>query len=134
MSAFAYPRDLAGGAVGIGNEPVDQRGFSYAGVSDECGDVAVNNIVHVRDRVVSAAGDHGDVEVGELCGEGIGAGQVCFGEADNGVESADERRNQGAFHESRARWRVGDGGDDEELVGVGNHDALVGVGVVGGAS
>jgi len=28
----------------------------------------------------------------------------------------------------------GNGGDDEELVGVGNHDALVGVGVIGGAS
>ena len=46
---------------------------------------------------------------------------------------AHKRSNEGALDKPGARRRIGHGGDDEHLVRIRHHDALIRVGVIGRA-
>ena len=76
----------------------------------------------------------GDIQVGELRSEFRGVGEIRFGQAQNRCDIADESRDQGALDKTRARWGIGNGGDDQHLICIGDDDALVGVGVIGGTT
>ena len=58
---------------------------------------------------------------------------IGFGQAQDGVDIAHKRSDEGALDKPRARRRIGHGGDDEHLVRIRHHDALIRVGVIGRA-
>ena len=74
--------------------------------------------------------DDADVEILEFVRKGRGIGEVALGEAQDGGDAAGESGHEGALHESRAGRRIRDGRDDEQLIGIGDDDAFVGVVVV----
>ena len=88
---------------------------------------------HDVERVVAARGGDGEVQVGELRGEGLRRGEVGLGQAQDGLESTGVGRDQRAFDQAGARRRVGKRDDDQQLIGVGDHHAFGRVGVIGGA-
>ncbi len=71
---------------------------------------------------------------GVLLEEGCRVGEVGLGEHQEGLHPGVVGGDQAPVDQPGARLGVGQGGDDDELVGVGHEDALDRVGVVGGAA
>ena len=88
----------------------------------------------VGGAVVPRRDEVGHREGGVLVEEGAGVGEVGLGEHEEGFHAGVVGGDQAAVDEPRSRLRVGQGGDDDELVGVGHEDPLDRVGVVGGAA
>ena len=100
---------------------------------DQGGQLALQQFLRGFDGIVPPGDQNRQVEVGERRPKGLGVGQVPFGQAQYRGEAADIGCGQGSFDES-GTWRwVGEGGDDQQLLGVGHHDALVRIGVIGRA-
>ena len=85
-------------------------------------------------RVVAPGGDDGQVQLGEQLGERLRRGQIRLGQTQDGHQTAGVGGDQRALDQTGARRRVGQRGDDQQLVGVGDDDPLGGVVVVGGAA
>ena len=66
-------------------------------------------------------------------GERLRRGQIGFGQAQDGFEPAGIRGDQCALDQAGARRGVGERDDHQQLIGVGDDDALGGIGVIGGA-
>ena len=88
---------------------------------------------HRLQRVVTARGDHGQVEVGELLGERGGGSEVGFGQAQDRNQPAGIGGDERPIDQPGARRRVGKRHHDQQLVGVGHDHPLGGIGVICGA-
>ena len=126
--------------LGVGDQPVDQRRLADPGVTDEHGDPAGQVLADLVDpddvgRVVRVpAGHHvGDGQGGVGGEERVRFDEVGLGEDQQGVEAGVVGGDEAAVDQPRAGLGVGQRGDDDELVGVGDDDPLHGVGVVGAA-
>ena len=134
VAALADPGDVPGFPVGVRNQPVDHRGLTHAGVTDQGRDLAGDDLGEICQLVAGAGVVHGHVQVPEFGGEGLRVFQVGLRQAQHGLQATDEGSDQGALDEPGPRWRVGDGGDDQQVLRIRDDDALVGVGVVRGAA
>ena len=134
MPALADPGHHAGGPLCLRHKTIDQSGFAYPGMADERGEPAGEDGGDLVERVVAAAEHDRQVEIGEGSGEFGGIGEIGLRQAQDRCQAADVGGGQRAFHESGARWWIGQCGDDQQLVGIGHHDAFIRVGVVGGAA
>ena len=83
--------------------------------------------------MLGGTGDDLQVEAGEVREEGARVGEVDLRDDEQRRDARVEGRDEVPVDEPRSRLRVGGGDDDEQLVGVGDDDALDGVGVVGTA-
>ncbi len=131
--------DHADGAQGVRDEGVDDRRLADAGVPDEHADPPGERVTHrvePDDRAARATrGDdvaHRERRV--LLEERCGVGDVGLGQQEQGLHAGVEGGDEAAVDEAGAGFGVGQGGDDDELVGVGHEHPLDGVGVVGGAA
>ena len=130
--------DVAGGPVRAGDQGVDKGGLPDPGVADEDGDPVGEPGPQLGEpgRRVGLDGedDIRDVERGVLREEVGGVDEVGLGEDEQrghpGIEGGDEA----AVDEPRAWLGVGQGGDDGELVGIGDDGPLDAVGVLGAAA
>ena len=105
------------------------------GVPDEDGLVADElGRDDVERDVVAAAREDREVEAGEVREELGRVGQVGLRDAEHRADAGVVGGDEVAVDEADARLGVGRGHDDEHLVGVGDDDALDGVGVVGAAA
>ena len=89
--------------------------------------------LHRVQRIVAAGGDDGEVQIGELRGERLRRRQVGLGQAQDRRQPAGVGGDQRPLDEAGARRRVGQRHHDQQLVGVGDHHPLGGIGVIGGA-
>ena len=124
-------------AVGVRHEGVDECRLADAAVADHDARAAAQPVAEL-DQVARAValelGDHpGHAERSIGREQGLGVGQVGLGHAEQGRHARVVRRHQGAVDQARARLGVGQGGHDDELVGVGDDHPLDRVVVVGGA-
>ena len=87
----------------------------------------------VGGAVVSGRDEVTHRQRGVLLEEGRRVGEVGLGEHEQGLHAGVVGGDQAAVDQPGARLGVGQGGDDDELVGVGHEDPLDRVGVVGGA-
>ena len=101
---------------------------------NERGDVAVDVLAHRLEPVFDAGFHHRDIEIGELGREGGRIREIGFGQAQDGVDIAHKRSDEGALDKPGARRRIGHGGNDEHLVRIRHHDALIRVSVIGRAA
>ena len=65
--------------------------------------------------------------------ERLGGRQIGLGQAQNGLQPAGIRGDQCALDQTGARRRVGESDHHQQLIGIGDDDALGGIGVIGGA-
>ncbi len=75
-----------------------------------------------------------DRQRGVLLEEGCGVGEVRLGEHEDRLHPGVVCRDEAPVDEPRAGLGVGQGRDDDELVGVGDENPLDGVGVVSGSA
>ena len=85
------------------------------------------------ERVVATGDGDREVEVGELRRERLGGRQIALGQTQNGFQPAGVCGDQRALDQAGARRGVGEGDHHQQLIGIGDDDALGGIGVVGGA-
>ena len=85
------------------------------------------------ERIVAPGGGDREVEVGEFRRERLCRRQVSFRQAQNGLQPAGIGGDQCALDQTGTRRRVGERDHHQQLIGIGDDDALGGVGVVGGA-
>ena len=134
----AAPRhvvDAADRAVRVGHERIDKGRFSDARVPDSHCRVALQASRDLLNRhLVAARLDNLDIKSGEVGEKVCGVLQIGFRDAQDGVDSCVEGRNEIAVDEPGSRLGVGRGDDDEHLVGVGDDDALHRIRVVGAAT
>jgi len=102
-------------------------------VADQRGELVVQSGCQFGQILALPGEDHGHIEIGEGGGELGRIGQVALRQAQDGLEPAYVRGDQGAFDEPGARRWVCQRGDHQQLLGVGNDDPFVGIGVVGRA-
>ena len=88
----------------------------------------------VGNVVILSGDDDADIEILEFARKRRGIGEVTLGQAQDGGDATGERGDQGPLHETRPGRRIRDGRDDEQLIGIGDDDAFVGVVIVRGAS
>ena len=121
-------------AVGVRHQRVDEGGLAHAAVTEEHAGAALQPVAQLR-QVAALVGDHPrhpERPVGHQ--QRLGVGQVRLGEAEQGLHPGDVRRHQRAVDQPGARLGVGEGADDDELVGVRHEDPLDGVVVVRAAA
>ena len=126
--------DDADVAVGRRDQRVDQRGLADAAVPDQHAGVPAQRGAHLLE-VAAALGDdprHAQGAVGRQ--QRLGVGEVGLGEAQQRRHARVVRRHEGPVDQARPRLGVGQRGDDDELVGVGDDDPLDRVVVVGGTA
>ena len=130
--------DDARGPQGEGDQGVDEGALADARVADEDADPARERLAQrvepVGRAVVPGGDDVRDRERGVLLEERRGVGEVGLGEHEQRLHPGVVRRDEAAVDQPGAGLGVGQGRDDDELVGVGDEHPLDGVGVVGGAA
>ena len=128
VAALPDGRDHARGPRRVRDAAVDQRGLAHARMPDQHRDAARRAARRARRAAVAAGDDHGHLQLAVRRRERLGIAEVGLGEAQHRREAARVRRDQAAVDEARARHRVGHRRDDDELLGVGHHQPLDGVG------
>jgi len=113
--------------AGDGGEAGGWHGVRHVGEPP----VVVAAQVHVEH--VDAGFHHRDIKISKLSRERLRIREICFSQAQDRVDIAHEGGDEGPLDKPGTRWWIGHGGDDEHLVRIRHHDALVGVGVIGGA-
>lgn len=119
------------------HQPVDNRGLSDTGVSDEHADPPGQAGSQPRDVGVQVrAAGHNRWDTERLVGRQQLARvtEIGFCEAQQRFEPSVVRRDQAPVDQPRPWRRVGECGDDHELIGVGNDDALDRIVVIGRTS
>ena len=129
--------DTAYGPKRAGYQLIDERRLTHAAVADEDGTPAAEPFAHVVQAndaaVIGDLGDHpGNAQRGIAADERSGIGEVGLGQQQQRFHSGVVGRDQASVDHPRSRLRLGQGGDDGELVCVGDDDPLEGIGVVGG--
>ena len=125
-------------AVGVGHERVDQRRLAHAAVPDQHAGASPQPVAQLGEVAGPLALElghhprHPEGAVGRQ--QHLGVGQVGLGQAQQRRHPGVVRRHEGPVDEARARLGIGQGGDHDELVGVGDDHPLDGVVVVGGAT
>lgn len=132
--ALAHTRHFTRRPIRFRHKAVHECGLADARMAQQHRDLVGQQRRDRVQRVVAARGDHGEIQVGELRGERFGWGEVRFRQAKNRFQASGVRGDQRALDKPGARWRIGQRHHDEQLVGVGDHNAFGGVGVVGGAA
>ena len=133
MPPLADAGDVARGPVRLRHKSIHQRGLSDAGVAEQHRHLVDQQRRNGVERIVAARDRDGQVQIGELRGEGLRRREVGLGQAQNRRQPARVGGDQRAFDEAGARRRVGERDHDQQLVGVGDDHALGGIGVVRGA-
>jgi hypothetical protein len=126
--------DDADRPVRLGHERVDQRRLADAGVADEDARTPRQPGPQRRQRLAAAHHDERHVKGLVRRDERVGGGQVGLREDEQRRQARVVRRDQATVDQPGARFGVGHGGHDRELVGVGDDDALDRIGVVGGTA
>ena len=126
--------DVPGGAVGVGDECVDEGGLADAGVPDEDRGPPGEPRAQLVQVTTGAHRRHDvrHVERGVLREEVLRRGQVGLRQHEQRVHPGVVGRDEAPVDETWPRFGVRQRRDDDELVGVGDDDALDRVGVVGG--
>ena len=134
MPALADAADHPDGPLRVRHEHVDQGRLADPGVPDQRGDLVAQHLPQLV-GVLVGAGDHDrQVQLGVLGGERAGIGEVGLRQAQHRLEPAGVGGDEAAVDEAGPGDRVGERGDDHQLVGVRHDHPLVGVGVVRGAA
>ena len=130
--------DHAGRSQGVGDQAVDEGGLAHAGVPDEDADpvdqLLLQGLEALEARLAGGGDDASDVERCVVGHERVGVGEVGLGEHEQGIHPGVVGRHQAPVDHPRTGLGVGQGGDDDELVGIGDDDPLDRVGVVGRAA
>ena len=134
MPALADAGDRADGPMSLRHQPIHQRRLADTGVAEQHGDAAVQQFLEAGEWFLTAGGDDGEVEVGELRGERCRRCQVGLGQTQDRVQAAGVGGDQCPVDQAGARGRIGQRHHHHHLVGVGHHHALGRVGVIGGAA
>ncbi|CAM5705765.1 hypothetical protein SPURM210S_04780 [Streptomyces purpurascens] len=111
------------------HQRVDQGRLADSGVPDERGDLAVELLAHPGDggavlQFLAAGHDVGGVEVAVQLQQLVGRGEVRLGQHQQRIQAPGIGRDQAAVDQPGPGLRVGQGGDDGQLVGVGDDHAL----------
>ena len=121
-------------AVGVRHQRVDQRGLAHPAVADEHADPSRELVLELG-QVAALAGHHPRHSQRAVGGEQcLGVGEVGLRQAQQRPHPGVVRRHQGAVDQPGPRLGVGERGDDDQLVGVGDEHPLDRVVVVGGAA
>jgi hypothetical protein len=129
VPALADTRDVTHGTVGVGDEPVDQRRLADAGLPEQHAGTVGQPLPEQRDPrvVITGAGDDRlDAERLVEAEQLARVGQVVLGQAEQRDQPAVVRRHEAAVDQPLARRRVGQRGDDDEHLGVGDDGPLDG--------
>ena len=134
VPALADAGYYADRSIGIGDKAIDQCRLSDAGMSDQGGQLVLEDLRQFVQGIVATGDDHLDVEVGESAREFLRRFEVALGQADDRRQATHVGGDQCALDEAGARWGIGECHDDEKLLRVRDDDTFEGIGVVGGPS
>ena len=125
---------LAGGPACLRHKGIHQCRLADPGVSDEDADPPGEGLT----QGIEAVGEVGPgrhemphAERGIVCEEVVGGGQVGLGEHEQRLHSCVVGGDEAPVDHAGTRFGIGEGRDNDELVGVGDDDPLDGIGVVG---
>ncbi len=125
--------DRSDGPLRPRDQGIDQGRLADSGVTDENAAATVERRSQVGQ--VGAGPGHGDpdTERGVLGHQDIGSGEIGLGQAEQRNQPGVVAGHQDAVDHAGPRRRIGQGGDDHQLVGVGHDRPLVRVVVVRGS-
>ena len=133
--------DPACGAIGSGHEGIDESRLADAGLPDEHGHLIAQVVAHGIEvccdgsPVISASdGDGGHVEGGVGIDHRLRIGEIGLGEDEQRCDPGVVRRHECTIDKAEPRLGIGQRGDDRELIGIGDDDALDRIGVISGAA
>ena len=102
-------------------------------MADEYADPAVQQLVKVLQVTTRAAGHDRNPHIRVQLDEVISGRQIGLGQAEDGGDTGGMGSYQDAVDHPGTRWGIGEGGDDDHLIGVGNDGTLMRISVIGRA-
>ncbi len=115
MASLADSGHDAGGACGVGDEPIHQGGFTHPGMADQRRHTALQQRGQLGEIVALSGEHHRNGEVREVRGELVWIGQVALRQAQYRGQPARVRGHQRALDKTGTGRRIGQCDHDQQV-------------------